>query len=54
MIQFSIRLPEDMYSAIKEAADKEHRSINAQVLRMLEDVTTREIIRLQEREAVHE
>jgi len=48
MIQFSIRLPENMYSAIKEAADKEHRSINAQIVKMLEDVTTRECFRLQE------
>ena len=37
MIQFSIRLPEDMYEAIKNLAEKERRSLNSQLVKMLED-----------------
>ena len=37
MIQFSIRLPEDMYEVIKKLAEKERRSLNAQLVKMLEE-----------------
>ena len=37
MVQFSIRLPDDMYGHILETAQAEHRSLNAQVLTMLEE-----------------
>ncbi len=37
MIQFSIRLPEDMYEAIKTLAEKERRSLNSQLVKLLEN-----------------
>lgn len=37
MTQFSIRLPEDMYEIIKALAEKERRSLNSQLVKMLEE-----------------
>jgi hypothetical protein len=35
MVRFSLRLPEDLWTAIKAIAEKEQRSINAQILYIL-------------------
>jgi hypothetical protein len=35
MIRFSLRVPEDLWNAIKTIAEKEQRSINAQILYIL-------------------
>jgi len=35
MIKFSLRLPDDLYSAIKELAEQENRSVNAQIIHIL-------------------
>ena len=37
MTQFSIRLPDDMYKIIKILAEKERRSLNSQLVKMLEE-----------------
>ena len=37
MTQFSIRLPDDMYKIIKVLAEKERRSLNSQLVKMLEE-----------------
>jgi len=39
MTQFSIRLPDDMYEMIKSLAEKERRSLNSQLVKMLEEQT---------------
>jgi hypothetical protein len=44
MIQFSIRLPDDMYERISAIAKKEKRSLNAQVLMMLEEVVDKDVV----------
>jgi len=35
MIKFSLRLPDDLYKAIKELAERENRSVNAQIIYIL-------------------
>jgi len=35
MIRFSLRLPDDLYDAIKELAKKEQRTVNAQIIYIL-------------------
>ena len=37
MIKFSLRLPEDLYAAIKEIAADENRSINSQIIYILKN-----------------
>jgi hypothetical protein len=37
MIKFALRLPEDLYAAIKEIAAEEDRSINSQILHILKN-----------------
>ena len=36
MITFSLRLAEELYQKLKALADREHRSINAQIIYILE------------------
>jgi len=38
MIQFSIRVPDDMHKQISESAKKMRRSLNAEIVTMLEEV----------------
>jgi len=35
VIKFTLRLPDDLYQAIREIAEKEQRSINAQIIYIL-------------------
>ncbi len=35
MVKFSLRLPDDLFKALKELAEKEQRSINAQIIYIL-------------------
>lgn len=35
MIRFSLRLPDEIYRAIKELAEKEKRSVNSQIIYIL-------------------
>ena len=35
MIRFSLRLPDDLFKAVKELAEREQRSINAQIIYIL-------------------
>ena len=35
VIKFSLRLPDDLYKAIKALAEKEQRSVNAQIIYIL-------------------
>jgi len=35
MIRFSLRLPDELHEAIKKLAEKEHRSIHAQIIHIL-------------------
>ena len=39
--QVSIRLPKAMYQELQETAKRERRSMNAQILKILEEVTDR-------------
>jgi hypothetical protein len=34
---FSLRLPEELHAALKTIAEKEHRSLNAQIIHILEE-----------------
>lgn len=46
--EFSIRLPVDMYNAIKKEAGNHKRSLNMQILDMLEKTATEEEIKEKE------
>jgi len=35
MIRFTLRLSEELHDALKKIADKEHRSIHAQIIHIL-------------------
>jgi hypothetical protein len=35
MVRFSLRLPDEVYKALKDLAEREHRSIHAQILHIL-------------------
>jgi hypothetical protein len=41
MISLNLRLPEELHKAIKALANKERRSLNAQILFMLEEYLRR-------------
>lgn len=45
MPQFSIRLQDRMLREIRERAEREHRSVNAQIVVMLEEVLDREKVK---------
>jgi hypothetical protein len=42
MIRFSLRIPDALHERIKRLADRDKRSINGQLLAMLEDAARRE------------
>ncbi len=35
MIRYSVRFPDELYAAIKALAEREHRSVHAQILHIL-------------------
>lgn len=36
MKQINLRLPDDLHARVKEAAERDHRSINAQIMWLME------------------
>jgi len=37
MVRYSLRLPDDLFKALKALAEKEQRSINAQIIYILKE-----------------
>jgi hypothetical protein len=35
MVRFTLRLPEELYEALKRLAEREHRSLHAQIVHIL-------------------
>jgi predicted HicB family RNase H-like nuclease len=40
MIRFSLRVPDELHAWLVERADREHRSLNAEIVHLLEVVRT--------------
>jgi len=45
-IQFSIRVSRDTYRRLKEKAEKERRSLNAEIVKRIEEALAREARRI--------
>jgi len=43
MIRFTLRLSEELHDALKKIADKEHRSIHAQIIHVLTQYVMNEL-----------
>ena len=48
MVKFALRIPETLYEKLKELAEKERRSINSQIIHIIE-----EYIKKKENTAIH-